>query len=736
MSLELRFTLPGQAERNIKVDDQRMLIGSLLSNEVVLQGQGVEPIHAMLEVNDQGERVLVDLGSEKGVTINGKKIEVESTLVEGDVIGVGDIDLHFRSVSVMPTAVVDHQAVSGMGGTLPSPPPFTGDSHASTRPPQMVPPAGAGALTQPSSPNREAAAVDGDLDAAGDDSEQRADTRRESQLFSPRKARPRGDILEVVSYWGNTILDVELFAPSMKGFETCTIGDPSKAHMLAGGKAEVAKHVFAEPRSDGFKLRLLDGMKARIRRSGEVIEKRGPKDIRLGMKDIAHITYDAVHYFVLYVKPPPLDLPPNRVKDPFFAFLMSFSLLFYIAASLSLWAADPVRLDDKDDDVWEVINPVKKEDPKKKEQPKAVKPPVKPKVPPKKEQKVVEKKVEPKTPPPPPPPKPVKTPPKTPKKPQKQEKAVQKEPNKSENIKKQLTKSETKPQKPNLTKLSQPDKSGMAKSNAFKPDFKLAGSKSADKSLKTGGQPGSGMNQAGAARKGNQSHSVRGVEGPKNNKSSGVNLSKLGLGVGKIHSNSGPGAISTNFKSAAGGQGGGAGSGAKTLGFGGGVGGGRSMGISGSAGALNRFGDGAGGPGGGLGGSGGLGGVGLGGGFGRGQGTGGSGRANVVVPPGDPVVSGGLTSQEVQSVIRTNLNQIRHCYEQLLQRSPSAQGKIKVRFVVSPTGRVASASIVSSSISDSRMKGCVVSKVRRWGFPKPRGGSPVTVTYPFVFSPG
>ena len=87
--------------------------------------------------------------------------------------------------------------------------------------------------------------------------------------------------------------------------------------------------------------------------------------------------------------------------------------------------------------------------------------------------------------------------------------------------------------------------------------------------------------------------------------------------------------------------------------------------------------------------------------FGRGGagGRGGSGgRANVAVPPGDPLVEGGLTTQEVQNVIRANLNQIRHCYEQLLQRSPSSSGKIKVKFVVGRNGRVSGASIISSSI--------------------------------------
>src|SRR5690606_727636 len=151
-----------------------------------------------------------------------------------------------------------------------------------------------------------------------------------------------------------------------------------------------------------------------------------------------------------------------------------------------------------------------------------------------------------------------------------------------------------------------------------------------------------------------------------------------------------------------------------------------------------NFGSGSGGFLSGQGGTGGYGGSGLGKAFGGGGGAGGAGgrgRANVSVPPGDPVVSGGLTAQEIMAVIRANLNQIRHCYEQTLQRSPNAAGKMSVMFVVGANGRVTTVNVTSSTIADSRMRGCVTGKIQRWAFPQPRGGQPVTVNYPFVFNP-
>ncbi len=210
-----------------------------------------------------------------------------------------------------------------------------------------------------------------------------------------------------------------------------------------------------------------------------------------------------------------------------------------------------------------------------------------------------------------------------------------------------------------------------------------------------------------------------------------MNLSKLGLGVGKILNKSGPGAINTKFRSSAGGAGGGAGHANKTYGLGG-MGSSKSLGLSGAGGAVNNFGSGSGGFGSGQGGSGGLGGAGIGKGFGSGKG--GRGRANVTVPSSGPVVSGGLTRQEILAVIRSNLNQIRHCYEQLLQRSPRSSGKLVVNFTIGASGRVKSIS-AGGGISDSIMRGCVTGRIKRWKFPAPRGANSVNVKYPFVFTP-
>ncbi len=727
LDISISFTLPNEASKTLNVTESRVLIGALLSNEVVLRAPGVDPIHAMIEEDEQGRKTLIDLGSSSGVKLNGNPVEVEAIIKVGDVLEIGSISLEIgelRRETVVAGAVAEESVAEE---DVVYSPDAAEDRSA-----------------------RETAIATRKQDAEVE--------RREDKevLFNPRKAKPSGDVLEVVSYWGDTVLEVELFHKGYKGFERVTIGDPTKAHFLAGGTKNIDLYELAKVGSDGFQVRTMDDMKSRVRKGGEVIQESGAHKFSLGRRDIIHISQGAVRYFMMFVNPPPLLLPRNRAKDPIFAMMMSVAMLLYFLAIPAIWMSTPKEKVQEDDDAWMMVAmPEKKKEPEKpKPEPK---PKEKPPEPPKPEQKVAEKKTPPPKPKPPQPkPEPVK-----PAKPVEVEKPKQTKPVETpkqdvkQNQQQQLAnkpatptppKEESPapkgPKSPSLSKLSDSAKTeGMASTDSKKPDFKLAGGPSPDKSLLTGGAKGSGMGQQGGARKGNKAHSVMGVEGVNNEKASGVNLSKLGLGAGKILDKTGPSAIHTNFRNSAGGAGGGSGSASKTYGLGG-VGQGSSLGLAGTGGAVNNFGSGAGGSGGGQGGTGGLGGAGLGSGFGSkggggggGPGGNGRGRANVVVPPGDPVVSGGLTAQEVQAVIRANLNQIRHCYEQLLQRAPNATGKVKVSFTVAPNGRVTGASIAESSISDSVMKGCVTGKVVRWQFPQPRGGQAVQVSYPFVFNP-
>jgi TonB family protein len=752
MALELRFTIPGQAERDVPLDLTPVRIGALLSNQVVLRAPGVEPIHALIEDNEQGHLVITDLGSQTGIKVNGVTIEVESPLNIGDSIQIGTVTLKVaQSASKIPALPLANGQVIPQVDSLA----VNAGSSANQKRAQ-----GTEVRNIEITPKHQ---FENTVDSAAvaiqatEHQAPKRDERKKEVLFSPRKARPGGDVLECVAYWGDTVLEVELFHPSYKGFEQVTIGDPTKAHLIAAGKSHFEKMTFARVSGDGFKIYTRNGMHGRLRRSGKVEKINDQGEHSLGRRDIAHIRYGAVSYFLMFVKPPVIDFPRSGPRDPFFIGLVSLVMLLYMILVPVAWMHKPAELKAEKDDIYQFVDIPTKD--KKPEPPKKEPEKKKPEI------KVAEKKVPPKVPPKPvvkDPPKPAKPieqeKPKQPKpveKPVEQKKPTevlteakeQPKPQETPPGPKDTSKTETKQSGPvdkpqnkapgELNKLSA-NLSGMPSTGAKTPDNKLAGPTLPNTAMgKSGGAIGSGMNQQGGAIKGNSTASTQGVEGVNNNKPSGVNLSKLGIGSGKISNLTGPGAISTPFKDSAGGAGGGSGSASKTYGLGG-PGNGSSLGIAGAGSKVGNFGSGSGGLLSGAGGSGGAGGLGLGGGGGGGgggAGGGGHGRANITIPPGDPVVSGGLTAQEIMAVIRANLNQVRHCYETLLQRSPNAAGKMTVNFTIGTNGRVSTVSVGTSTISDAVMRGCVTGAVRRWPFPQPRGGQPVSVNYPFVFNP-
>ncbi|MEZ4742148.1 MAG: AgmX/PglI C-terminal domain-containing protein [Bdellovibrionota bacterium] len=667
MALELNFEIPGQIPQKVALDQPTMMAGTLASNHIVLRAAKVDPIHALFESDNHGNWTVTDLGSEEGVKVNGNAINVESPIKVGDSITIGSVNLILNT----------HTEEKVVGA-------FEEQS-----------------LSEKVKRRKNETVIN--------TTERRAD---KAILFSPRDAKPSGDVLECVAYWGNTILEVEHFQKGVEGYEKITIGDPTKAHFIAAGKENIESYTLASIEEKGYKLNLRNGMEARLRKGGKVEKVNGSRH-KMGRRDIAHIKYGAVRYFLLYVRPPALNLPKSGPRDTLFVTLMSVAMFFYFIFIPTIWLMNPVEKDDDKDDIWSIVHTPETERPEKKIE-KEKKPQV----------KVAEVKTnpEPQKVPPPPKPKPVK-----PVKPIEKEKPKQPVPVEKP-AEKPLNKLVATPKNQNKPPVPKPQgSSGIPSTGAKNPDMRLAGPKLANRKLgKAGGALGGGMGQKGGVRKGNDRSSVKGVEGVNNKKASGVNLGQLGLGAGLVIQKTGAGAVRTDFKSSAGGAGGGSGSGSKTLGLGG-LGKGVSVGIEGTGNAINNFGSGSGGFGSGEGGSGGLGDK-----FGSGRGR---SQVSVNIPVSTPAVSGGLTSQEVLSVIRTHLNEIRHCYEQLLQRSPQASGKISANFVIGLSGVVKSVKVINSSISDARMQGCVTGSIKRWKFPKPRGGSDVSINYPFVFNP-
>jgi TonB family protein len=100
-----------------------------------------------------------------------------------------------------------------------------------------------------------------------------------------------------------------------------------------------------------------------------------------------------------------------------------------------------------------------------------------------------------------------------------------------------------------------------------------------------------------------------------------------------------------------------------------------------------------------------------------------------------PAVVGSLTKEEVSKVLKRHGNEVRSCYEQALRLKPALEGKIAVKFIVGAAGDVLQTEIASDTLNDENLKACMLTVVRSWKFPEPKGGGNVSITYPWVFKP-
>ncbi len=90
---------------------------------------------------------------------------------------------------------------------------------------------------------------------------------------------------------------------------------------------------------------------------------------------------------------------------------------------------------------------------------------------------------------------------------------------------------------------------------------------------------------------------------------------------------------------------------------------------------------------------------------------------------------------DIKKMMRRRLSGIKRCYEKRLKRNPELRGKVVIRFVIHPGGKVIEAEVVENTTGDSELAACVRSVVKRIRFGK-TDGSETMVTYPFILVPG
>ncbi len=111
----------------------------------------------------------------------------------------------------------------------------------------------------------------------------------------------------------------------------------------------------------------------------------------------------------------------------------------------------------------------------------------------------------------------------------------------------------------------------------------------------------------------------------------------------------------------------------------------------------------------------------------------GVGKGNVGLIEDESEVSGGLDREVIAQYIRSQLGQIRYCYERQLSATPDLYGKVEIKFDIIASGRVENHKINESTLKSANVEGCIMGKVKGWKFPEPKNGTRVIVKYPFLF---
>jgi len=101
----------------------------------------------------------------------------------------------------------------------------------------------------------------------------------------------------------------------------------------------------------------------------------------------------------------------------------------------------------------------------------------------------------------------------------------------------------------------------------------------------------------------------------------------------------------------------------------------------------------------------------------------------------DTVVEGGLSKKTVGRILLSNREKILTCYNKELANNPESQGIVLTKIDINNSGKVTAVSVLQSDLGDYSFETCLISAIKRYKFPTPRGGKEVRVSHPFRFSP-
>jgi TonB family protein len=72
------------------------------------------------------------------------------------------------------------------------------------------------------------------------------------------------------------------------------------------------------------------------------------------------------------------------------------------------------------------------------------------------------------------------------------------------------------------------------------------------------------------------------------------------------------------------------------------------------------------------------------------------------------------SADAISEVVNRHSSSIQYCYQRELKENPDLKGKLAIRFTITPDGKVKNANVISSTLENTRVERCVVSRISRW----------------------
>ncbi len=301
--LKLLARTPGHHDKIYKFDKERIVIGSVVSADIKLSGDGISPIHAVLERNvnlktNRPHGTIYDLASDTGVFVNNKKI-VAHQLGDQDEIVIG------RHRFVFSLEEMDRLS-----------------SRDRVRE--------AGDQTLFLNPNEDLSTLNLE------------DEREVAEIFDYRPTSKRA--LEVVMSWCGVILNVEHFVTE----RAVTIGNSRKSDFAIPATFSSNQYPIVIKRKGEFVLNLDGQMKGVMQRNGELdnldavrsttVKSANGYEVPIKNSDFAKISIGEIDFYFSFTSAPP-RLKRRRLldRDPFFQriFFLSMALTGILLFSLS-----------------------------------------------------------------------------------------------------------------------------------------------------------------------------------------------------------------------------------------------------------------------------------------------------------------------------------------------------------------------------------------------------------------